>query len=539
MALTLNGSTGLSGIVGSAGTPALQGGDTNTGYYFGTDILGLSTGGNTRLYIDSNGRVFINRVAQHASSSERLSVNGMTSIQYNSTSAAGLYIFNEETTADGTTQPFIYLHDGSGIRAGLGVQRSTGITALNGQFGVSLRTGASGVAGTQRILINSTGEVLIGGRTAKPNDINELVVTGTSPADSYDSQLYLEGSETTGAANTGGALAFGGHDNTAFRNWGNIYGLKENGTGGNTASYMSFHTRADGGNPEERLRITSTGKTVIGHTAVSGWQNSTQLQVITDSSVGGITTCRYNNDYGGYGLTLARSKNNTIGAHGQVTSGQDIGHIQFVGSDGSAFRTLGDITCSADGNVTSTSAEGKIIFKTSKSASVTPTQAMTIKANHNVEIHDGNIVFESSSNGIDFSASEGGTGTSNESSLLADYEEGTFSLNESTISVSNYGTRYVKIGKMVYLTGRVAFGSSSDTGIVNMTGIPFAPNTDINNSAQAGYIGESSLGSTPLAICLETSSSHLRLRVDNITALNRSQVSGDSIRFNLWYLAAA
>ena len=45
MALTLNGSTGLSGIVGSAGTPALQGSDTNTGYFFGTDILGLSTGG--------------------------------------------------------------------------------------------------------------------------------------------------------------------------------------------------------------------------------------------------------------------------------------------------------------------------------------------------------------------------------------------------------------------------------------------------------------------------------------------------------------
>ena len=159
MALTLNGTTGLSGIVGSAGTPALQGGDTNTGYYFGTDILGLSTGGNTRLYIDSNGRVFINRTAQHASSSERLSVNGMTSIQYDSTSAAGLYIFNEETTADGTTQPFIYLHDGSGIRAGLGVQRSTGITALNGQFGLSLRTGASGVAGTERLKIDSNGNL--------------------------------------------------------------------------------------------------------------------------------------------------------------------------------------------------------------------------------------------------------------------------------------------------------------------------------------------------------------------------------------------
>jgi len=59
MALTLNGTTGLSGIVGSAGTPALQGGDTNTGYFFGTDILGLSTGGTSRLYITSDGKVGI------------------------------------------------------------------------------------------------------------------------------------------------------------------------------------------------------------------------------------------------------------------------------------------------------------------------------------------------------------------------------------------------------------------------------------------------------------------------------------------------
>ena len=38
MALTLNGTTGLSGIAGSAGTPALQGNnDANTGYFFAAD----------------------------------------------------------------------------------------------------------------------------------------------------------------------------------------------------------------------------------------------------------------------------------------------------------------------------------------------------------------------------------------------------------------------------------------------------------------------------------------------------------------------
>ena len=62
MALTLNGSTGLSGIVGSAGTPALQGTDTNTGYFFGTDILGLSTGGSERLRVDSNGNVSLGNI---------------------------------------------------------------------------------------------------------------------------------------------------------------------------------------------------------------------------------------------------------------------------------------------------------------------------------------------------------------------------------------------------------------------------------------------------------------------------------------------
>ena len=54
MALTLNGSTGISGIAGSAGTPALQGNnDANTGYFFAADTLGLSTAGSERLKVTS------------------------------------------------------------------------------------------------------------------------------------------------------------------------------------------------------------------------------------------------------------------------------------------------------------------------------------------------------------------------------------------------------------------------------------------------------------------------------------------------------
>ena len=60
MALTLNGSTGISGIAGSAGTPALQGNnDANTGYFFAADTLGLSTAGSERLKVTSAGLISI------------------------------------------------------------------------------------------------------------------------------------------------------------------------------------------------------------------------------------------------------------------------------------------------------------------------------------------------------------------------------------------------------------------------------------------------------------------------------------------------
>jgi hypothetical protein len=59
MALSLNGTSGISGVDGSAGTPALQGSDTNTGISFGTDTVNINTGGTTRATVDSSGRVLV------------------------------------------------------------------------------------------------------------------------------------------------------------------------------------------------------------------------------------------------------------------------------------------------------------------------------------------------------------------------------------------------------------------------------------------------------------------------------------------------
>ena len=59
MPISINGTTGISGVDGSAGTPALQGSDTNTGIAFGSDVILGSTGGTERFRCDSSGRLLV------------------------------------------------------------------------------------------------------------------------------------------------------------------------------------------------------------------------------------------------------------------------------------------------------------------------------------------------------------------------------------------------------------------------------------------------------------------------------------------------
>tara|TARA_R100000458_G_C8251907_1_gene228702 strand:- start:155 stop:856 length:702 start_codon:yes stop_codon:yes gene_type:complete len=54
MALTLDGSSGISGADGSAGSPSVRGSDANTGVFYGSDEVKISTGGTERARFDGN-----------------------------------------------------------------------------------------------------------------------------------------------------------------------------------------------------------------------------------------------------------------------------------------------------------------------------------------------------------------------------------------------------------------------------------------------------------------------------------------------------
>ena len=292
---------------------------------------------------------------------------------------------------------------------------------------------------------------------------------------------------------------------------------------------LEFYTTADGaGGVTERMRLDSSGRLKINTNSAA----ATNEQVTIKGGGDCFISLRSDSHADGNDQQIRFMVGDAIGSSGNICSSISSEIIQT--SSGTLKANLvisanrGDATTNRYIIYGDDSVDHE--FKTKTAASL-----LKLHNSGNVEISDGNLVV-ASTHGIMFGGAAGAGGMT--SQVLDDYEEGTYSFNESSISVSNYGMRYIKIGRMVYLTGRIVFGSSTDTGVLNMTGLPFSPDTDVSNSAQAGYIGESDIGSTPLAIVLETSTSAFRLRVDNQTALNRSQVSGDNIRFNMCYLAA-
>jgi hypothetical protein len=61
MTITINGTTGIAGVDGSASTPAVQGADTNTGIFFpAADTIAFAEGGTEVMRLDSSANLQFN-----------------------------------------------------------------------------------------------------------------------------------------------------------------------------------------------------------------------------------------------------------------------------------------------------------------------------------------------------------------------------------------------------------------------------------------------------------------------------------------------
>ena len=244
---------------------------------------------------------------------------------------------------------------------------------------------------TERLRVDSSGRVLINTTTTYSSN-QMLYVKGASPSNPYDGQAYLEGSETSGAINTGGTLLFGGHDGGTARTWGAIRTLKEDGTSGNYGSYMAFLTRPNGSAPTEKLRILSDGKILIGSTNQSNNARlGNELCIVGTEAYTGMSITNYPGTSPQHSplLDFNRSRGTSDQSMTSVVAGDKIGELIFRGSNGSAFTDAVALRAYAD-SVSGSNVDGRYEISTSQAG----TMAIRFRVNENGHITTpDNVIF--------------------------------------------------------------------------------------------------------------------------------------------------
>jgi len=145
MALNINGTTGISGVDGSASAPALQGSDSNTGVSFGSDTVNINTGGSTRATVDSSGFLGVG-----TTSPSSFNADGRNLVVGTGSGGQGLSIYSANNNygniyfADGTS-------DGSYNAGGILYNHSSNFMRFDTAAGERMRIDSSG-----RVLINTT-----------------------------------------------------------------------------------------------------------------------------------------------------------------------------------------------------------------------------------------------------------------------------------------------------------------------------------------------------------------------------------------------
>jgi hypothetical protein len=159
MAVTINGSTGIAGVDGSAGTPAVQGADANTGIFFpAADTIAFAEGGAEVMRINSSGNVGIGTSLPTG----RLNVDG----------GAGNSKLKLSNTASGNTGSDGFDLDFTGTDIYI-TNRESGFMAFENN-------------GAERMRIDSSGNLLVGTTSAYGSRF-QVTRSGGTPAAIHNS----------------------------------------------------------------------------------------------------------------------------------------------------------------------------------------------------------------------------------------------------------------------------------------------------------------------------------------------------------------
>ena len=167
---------------------------------------------------------------------------------------------------------------------------------------------------------------------------------------------------------------------------------------------------------------------------------------------------------------------------------------------------------------------GPISFVTNAASSTIAD--MSITADGNVNISNGNLVIGTAGKGVDFGINTGAAGKT--SQLLDDYEEGTWTptviggVTPGTYTLSGIKAYYTKIGNQVTIWASFGFSAASGgTNYIRIGGAPFSykANSAVAGAILAGQLNTSASSSNGLILVPDTGGSNTtfypRLSIDN------------------------
>lgn len=139
------------------------------------------------------------------------------------------------------------------------------------------------------------------------------------------------------------------------------------------------------------LQLTSTGRFLIGNGVsavdITGLPTIPVFQIIGDAGADTqMAAIHYSADTTPPVFNLLKSRG-TINTQGLVSSGDELGRLQFRGSDGVNFQAGASVRAAVDGVAAAGSMPGRLIFMTTPTSSTAPAERMRITQAGNVLIN--------------------------------------------------------------------------------------------------------------------------------------------------------
>ena len=288
------------------------------------------------------------------------------------------------------------------VSAALGAAATPSIT-FTGDLNTGIYSpGADQVAistnGTGRLFVDASGVVGINGISTGSASDKLQVLTGGTASDglgiygTFTSQGAEQGAiNFYGATNAGGPLA-------------SIVNVDNRATSGSSRTGSLVFKTAAGGANDERARITSDGKLLVGTSTSSTIASADfrlQIEGTTYSNSGASFCTNSTTAFQAPYLALARSRGTTAGSNTIVQSGDALGYVVFCGADGNDKASeAARIDCLVDGTPGTNDMPGRLVFSTTADGASSPTERMRIGSDGN--IYFGKTTTSTTVNGIFF-----------------------------------------------------------------------------------------------------------------------------------------